>query len=165
MLAIPKNAAVVAFIGLGALVLVVAAVLSAPRRLSGAVLSVILVIGGVAVLTAGVVGASTGEREFEAHHEDQTKKTSNAVADKANVAAAVTMTGSTLTPDQLELPRTTPVNLLFENHDTVPRQLVIEAGQQPKLQPDGQPAKDANGNAILEPIRFTSDYLGQDKAA
>ena len=39
MLAIPKSAAVAVFIGLGAVVLVIAAVLSAPRRVSGALLS------------------------------------------------------------------------------------------------------------------------------
>ena len=39
----------------------------------------------------------------------------------------------------------------------VPRQLVVEAGEQPKLQPDGQQAKDANGNVIMVPIQFKTD--------
>ncbi len=60
MLAIPKSAAFGVFIGLGALVLVVAVILSTPRKLSGALVSSVLVLGGVGMLAAGVVGASHG---------------------------------------------------------------------------------------------------------
>ena len=132
MLAIPKSAAVGVFIGLGALVLVVAAILSTPRRVSGAVLSSVLVLGGVGVLTAGVVGASTGERDELHNHEEETgpeKHTSNAVADKSSVAATVTVTAGSMTPDELTLPRSASLNLLFTNDDSVPRQLVVEAGE------------------------------------
>jgi hypothetical protein len=168
MLAIPKSAAVGVFIGLGALVLVIAVILSTPRRLSGAVLSVVLVLGGVGVLTAGVVGASTGERDELHNHEEETgpeKNTSNAVADKSSVAANITVTADGMTPLEINLPRSTSLNLLFTNEDDVPRQLVVEAGERPKLQDDGQPATDANGTAIMEPIEFRSDYLGSGKAA
>ena len=168
MLAIPKNAAVGVFIGLGALVLVIAVVLSTPRRVSGAVLSSVLLLGGIGVLTAGVVGASTGERDELHNHVEETgpeKQTSNAVADKASVAAAVTVDASGMTPTELSLPRSTSLNLLFTNNDVVPRQLVVEAGEQPKLQPDGQPATDANGTPITVPIEFQSDYIGNGKAA
>jgi hypothetical protein len=168
MLAIPKSAAVGVFIGVGALVLVIAAVLSTPRRLSGAVLSSVLVLGGVGVLTAGVVGASTGERDELHNHEEEVgpeKSTSNAVADKASVAAVVTVNAEGMTPTELSLARSASLNLLFVNDDAVPRQLVVEAGVQPKLQDDGQPATDANGTAITEPIEFRSDYIGEGKAA
>lgn len=167
MLAIPTNAAVVVFIGLGALVLVVAAVLSTPRKLSGALLSSVLLVGGVGILTAGVVGASTGERDELLGHEEETgpdKQTSNAVADKSGVVATIVVTPAGMTPVLLNLPRSLPLNILFENDDVVPRQLVIEAGEQPKLQPDGQEAKDANGNVIQEPIEFNTDYIGGGKA-
>jgi len=168
MLAIPKDAAVVAFIGLGALVLVVAAVLSTPRRVSGAVISSVLVLGAAGVLTAGVVGASTGERdELHGHVEEEgpEKKTSNAVADKSSVAATVTVAAGSMSPTELVLPRSAVQNLLFTIDDSVPRQLVVEAGEQPKVQPDGTQAKDANGNVITEPIRFKTDYIGEGKAA
>jgi len=135
MLAIPKNAAVGAFIGLGALVLVVAVILSRPRKIPGAVLASVLVLGGVGILTAGVVGASRGERSELKNVQEETgpdKKTSNAVGDKANVAATVTVeTGMTSLPD-LTLPRSAPSNVLFVNQSDVPRQLVVFAGTEPK---------------------------------
>jgi len=168
MLAIPKNAAVVVFIGLGALVLVIAVVLSTPRRLSGAVLSSVLVLGGVGILTAGVVGASTGERdELHGHVEEEgpEKQTSNAVADKSNVVATVTVTADSMTPTEIALVRSASLNLLFANDDSVPRQLVVDAGEQAKVGPDGQEVKDANGAVIMEPIEFKSDYIGGGKAA
>ena len=168
MLAIPKSAAVGAFIGLGAMVLVIAAILSAPRRVSGAVLSSVLVLGGVGILTAGVVGASTGERDELHNHVEETgpeKNTSNAVADKASLAATVTVTADLMTPDSLTLPRSASLNILFTNEDSVPRQLVIEAGETPKLDASGQQVKDANGNVIMVPVDFRTDYIGGGKAA
>jgi hypothetical protein len=167
MLAIPKSAAVGVFIGLGALVLVIAAVLSTPRRLSGAVVSSVLVLGGVAILTAGVVGASTGERDELHNHVEETgpeKQTSNAVGDKSNVVATVTVTPGTMTPDELILARSASLNVLFANDDDVPRQLVVEAGETAKLDAAGQEVKDANGNVIMVPIEFRSDYIGGGKS-
>jgi hypothetical protein len=168
MLAIPKSAAVGAFIGLGALVLVIAAILSTPRRVSGAVLSSVLVLGAVGILTAGVVGASTGERdELHNHVEEEgpEKQTSNAVADKSSLAATVTVTADSMTPDSLTLARSASLNLLFNNDDSVPRQLVVEAGTEPKIGPDGQQVKDANGTGLTEPVEFHTDYIGGGKAS
>jgi len=168
MLAIPKSAAVGVFIGLGALVLVIAAILSTPRKVSGAVFATVLALGGVGILTAGVVGASTGERDELHNHVEETgtdKQTSNAVADKSSVAATVTVTPGKMNPEELTLPRSASLNLLFVNDDTVPRQLVVEAGTEPKLGPDGQQVKDANGNGITEPVTFHTDYIGGGKAA
>jgi hypothetical protein len=168
MLAIPKSAAIGAFIGLGALVLVIAALLSAPRRLSGAVAAVVLVLGGVGILTAGVVSAATGERNALRHPEEETgptKKTSNKVADKANALAQIVVDPSGMTPMQLTIPRSAAVNLLFDNEDNVPRQLVVTGGQQPKLDASGQQVKDANGNVITVPIEFRTDYIGKGKTA
>lgn len=93
------------------------------------------------------------------------KHTSNAVADKSSLAATVTVTPGTMTPDSLTLARSASLNLLFTNDDSVPRQLVVEAGETPKLQPDGQQAKDANGNVIMVPVNFHTDYIGEGKAA
>ena len=63
------------------------------------------------------------------------KHTSNAVADKSSVAATVTVTPGNMTPESLTLARSASLNLLFANDDTVPRQLVVEAGETPKLGP------------------------------
>ncbi len=167
MLAIPKSAAVGVFIGLGALVLVIAAIMSTPKRLSGAVVSSVLVLGGVGILTAGVVGASTGERDELHSHVEETgpeKQTSNAVGDKSNVVATVTVSPGTMTPDELILARSASLNILFANDDDVPRQLVVEGGETPKLDASGQQVKDANGTVIMVPIEFRSDYIGGGKA-
>jgi hypothetical protein len=168
MLAIPKSAAVGVFIGLGALVLVVAVILSTPRKLSGALVSSVLVLGGVGVLAAGVVGASTGERGALHNPVEEVgaeKKTSNKVADKSSVLARIVVDSSGMTPTQLTIPRSAALNLLFDNEDAAPRQLVVDGGQEPKLDASGQQVKDANGNVIMVPIEFRSDYIGQGKTA
>ena len=86
--------------------------------------------------------------------------TTNAVSGQGRVDSPGVMT-----PESLNLPRSASLNLLFTNDDSVPRQLVVEAGETPKLQPDGQPAKDANGNVIMVPVNFHTDYIGGGKAA
>ena len=167
MLAIPKNAAVVVFIGLGALVLAAGTVLSKPRKIPGGLIALVLVIGAAGILTAGVVGASRGERHELAAHEEETgpdKKTSNAVAAKASVAGTVVVSPGVTTLPDLTIPRSTPTNLLFDNEGDVPRQLVVIAGTEPKLDEKGQAVKDAAGNAITVPITFHTDYIGKGKS-
>ena len=103
MLAIPKSAAVGVFIGLGA-----ARArhrrhpVHAPEGERGGVRHACSLLGGVGILTAGVVGASTGERDELHNHVEETgtdKQTSNAVADKSSVAATVSVTPGNMTPD------------------------------------------------------------------
>ena len=167
MLAIPKGAAVGVFIGLGAIVLVVGVLLSRPRKVPGALLATVLVLGAGGILTAGIVGAARGERGELVHHEEEVgpdKKTSNAVGDKSSVAATITVsTGDTSLP-QLTIPRSAASNLLFVNETDVPRQLVVHAGTEPKTDEKGQPVKDANGNVITVPITFHTDYIGTGKS-
>jgi hypothetical protein len=167
MLAIPKNAAVGAFVGLGALVLAVGAILSKPRKIPGALLASVLVLGGAGILTAGIVGASRGERNELANHEEEVgpdKKTSNAVGAKASVAATITVAAGASSLPDLTIPRSAPSNLLFVNQTDAPRQLVVVAGTEPKLDEKGQPVKDAAGNAITVPITFHTDYIGRGKS-
>jgi hypothetical protein len=166
MLAIPKGATFVVFIGLGALVFVVGVLLSRPRKVPGAAVAIVLVLGAVGILTAGVVGASRGERHELVNHEAETgpdKKTSNAVAAKANVAGTVVASTASATLPDLTIPRSLPTNLLFDNETDVPRQLLILAGTEPKLDDKGQEVKDASGNVITVPITFHTDYIGQSK--
>jgi hypothetical protein len=166
MLAIPKGAAVVVFIGLGAVVLVAGALLAKPRKVPGGLLATVLVLGAAGILTAGIVGASRGERNELANHEEAVgpdKKTSNAVGAKASVAAMITVTQGTSSLPDLTIPRSAPTNLLFVNNSDVPRQLVVFAGTEPKLDEKGQPVKDAAGNEITVPITFHTDYIGTGK--
>jgi hypothetical protein len=167
MLAIPKDAAIVVFICIGALVLLVATLLASRHRVSSSVIALALVVGGVGVLAGGVAGATKGERTFEHHTSevfDPNKKTSNQVANKASVFALVEATSSGLNPDSLTIPRSTPSNLLFENKDSAPRNLVVEAGTQPKTDANGKQVKDANGNVIQEPVTYHTDVIGNGKA-
>jgi hypothetical protein len=167
MLAIPKGAAVVVFIGLGAIVLVAGALLSTPRKIPGVVVATVLVLGAAGILTAGIAGATKGERGELAHHEAEVgpdKKTSNAVGDKASVAGTVAVTEGMASLPDLVIPRSAPSNLLFVNESNVPRQLVVVAGSEPKLDEKGQPVKDAAGNAITVPITFHTDYIGTSKS-
>jgi hypothetical protein len=53
----------VVVLGLGSLI-------AARPKLSANLIAMLLVIGGIATLTAGVIGASVGERDF--HHETET---------------------------------------------------------------------------------------------
>src|SRR5262249_60238000 len=154
MRAIPKGVAVVAFIGLGAIVLVAGALLSTPRKIPGVVVATVLVLGAAGILTAGIAGATKGERGELTHHEAEVgpdKKTSNAVGDKASVAATVTVTEGMPSLPALVIPRSAPSNLPFVNESNAPRQLVVVAGSEAKLDEKGQPVKDAAGNAITVP--------------
>jgi hypothetical protein len=167
MLAIPKNAAVVVFIGIGALVLGVSAVLSTPRKIPRGIVAGVLVLGGVGILTAGVVGASQGERGELAAHEEEVgpeKATSNAVADKASVAAKIEVTADTAALPDLTIPRSLPANILFTNETDQPRQLVVILGTKPKLDEQGQEVKDAAGNVITVPDTIHTDYIGKGKS-
>src|SRR5262249_17293816 len=91
-------------------------------------------------------------------------KTSNAVGDKASVAATVTVTEGMPSLPALVIPRSAPSNLLFVNESNAPRQLVVVAGSEAKLDEKAQPVKDAAGNAITVPITFHTDYIGANKS-
>jgi hypothetical protein len=170
MLAIPKAAAVIVFILLGATVLLVATLIGTRKRLNPSIVALALVVGAVGILIAGVVGAANGEREFEKHTTqvaDPNKKTANKVGDKASVFATVVASSSALTPNQLTVARSLAVNILFENDDTGggPRDFEVNAGTQPKTDTTGKPITDAKGNAVTEPVIYFTDYIGHGKTA
>ncbi len=125
-----------------------------------------LVVGGIGVLAGGIAAATSGERSALGHHIEETgpdKRTSNAVGAKASVGATIVATPGGSLPD-LTLPRSASINLLFQNQTPEPRQLLVEAGSEPKLDAKGQEVKDASGNVIMEPITFHTDYIGQGKS-
>lgn len=67
LLAVSKTGSVVIAIVVASAVLAVATLLSSRPRVSPSVLTGILVVGALAVLGSGVVGAVVGERHFEQH--------------------------------------------------------------------------------------------------
>jgi hypothetical protein len=70
LLTVDKQASVWLTIAFAATVFLVALTLAAVPRLAKPLLAVLLVLGALAVLTGGVIGAARGEREFEHHGEE-----------------------------------------------------------------------------------------------
>jgi hypothetical protein len=68
LLTVDKAASVWLTIGFASAIFVMAVVLAAAPRLAKPVLGTVLVLGALAVLAGGVIGAARGEREFEEHH-------------------------------------------------------------------------------------------------
>ena len=74
LLAVPKAGSTVVAIVVASLILALATLLSARPRLSSSLLTAVVVLGALALLGGGIVGAVAGEREFEAHgteHENE----------------------------------------------------------------------------------------------
>jgi hypothetical protein len=67
LLALPKAGSTVAAIAVATVILAVAVLVATRPRVSSTVLTVVLVLGAVALLGGGVVGAVAGEREIEEH--------------------------------------------------------------------------------------------------
>jgi hypothetical protein len=70
LLALPKSGSTVAAIAVAASILLVAVVVATRPRISSTVLTVLLVLGAVALLGGGIVGAVAGERDIEEHHSE-----------------------------------------------------------------------------------------------
>jgi hypothetical protein len=78
LLALPKNGSVVAAIAVAATILLVAVLVATRPRVSSAVLTVVLVLGAVALLAGGIVGAVAGERDTEEHHSEEVTRPKDA---------------------------------------------------------------------------------------
>ena len=70
LLALPKSGSTVAAIAVAASILLVAVVVATRPRISSTVLTALLVLGAVALLGGGIVGAVAGERDVEEHHSE-----------------------------------------------------------------------------------------------
>jgi hypothetical protein len=152
MLGLPtKTGAVVAFAVVGSLVLIVGTLTSMRRDLSTGTIAGVCSVAVVAIVAVGAAYGVDGERETHPHETtgaiaedgdcgaEETEADENAsqkVADKSNVAASITLTaderltytvpgydGGTAT---LNLPRSTPNNILFSNDADEPRRLSID---------------------------------------
>jgi plastocyanin len=116
LLAIPSDASVLVFIAVAALVLLMAVLLSTRPRIGTNVLAAVLLVGGVAVLGGGVVGAAVGEREFH-HPEEEDPEATNGVSAKARVAAYVIADDVAFRTTELRIPRALDVSIIFDNRD------------------------------------------------
>lgn len=70
LLAVPKTSSVIVFGAAATLFFVVAAILALYPKSTKTVTTVIVVLGALAILVAGIIGAFVGERDVE-HHGDQ----------------------------------------------------------------------------------------------
>ena len=70
LLALPKSGSTVAAIVVAAAILLVAVVAATRPRISSTILTALLVLGAVALLGGGIVGAVAGERDIEEHHSE-----------------------------------------------------------------------------------------------
>jgi hypothetical protein len=157
MLALPKNGSIWAFIGLGVVILAVATVLAFLPRLSRNLLSVVLVIGGVGILTAGIISIGFGERSF-AEHEQTAEKDTNQVGDKSSVAATVISSGGTFTPASFSIPRSLTVNVIFQNDNPEGEQALVIVG--PEIT-----TKAEDGTEKVQAQEFRTGFVGKDKRA
>jgi hypothetical protein len=71
LLALPKSGSTVAAIVVAAAILLVAVVAATRPRISSTVLTALLVLGAVALLGGGIVGAVAGERDIEEHEAEE----------------------------------------------------------------------------------------------
>lgn len=72
LLATPKEGSTGVAIVVALLVLGTATLIATKPRLSANLISGLLLLGGIAVLAAGITAAAVGTRDFEEHHEDTT---------------------------------------------------------------------------------------------
>jgi flagellar basal body-associated protein FliL len=152
MLALPKVGSTWTFIGVGVVILAVAVVFATKPTLSKNVLSAVLVVGAVAVLTAGIISIGVGERSFA--HSESEQETTNEVGDKASVAATVFSSGGALTPSFLSIPRSLTVTIIFENQNAEGTQrLVVEGAEVTTTSEEGA--------EVTEPQRFVSADVGE----
>ena len=70
LLALPKEGSTVAAIVVASAILLVAVLVATRPRISSAVLTVVLLLGAVALLGGGIVGAVAGERDIEEHESE-----------------------------------------------------------------------------------------------
>jgi hypothetical protein len=153
MLAVNENAAVVAFILIGAVILAVAVLLSTRPRITMKMLTPILAAVATGLLVLGIVGLSKGERKTLAETEE---KASKAVAAKSNVAVRLSFADGKPDKDTIVIVRSNPSNILFTNDGPGERKLVIEA--------EG-PVKQSDGSVKDGPVTIESEAVGEGKTA
>ena len=129
LLSISKDAAVIVFIIFGAALLLGAIVSTISKERAGGFGAVLLLVLGIAVITAGCIAVGIGERTFHDAAEEKEASRPNTVSDQASTCARITVEGNQMPPNQAVLPKALVCNILFTNSDEgVKRRLVIQTG-------------------------------------
>jgi predicted nucleic acid-binding Zn-ribbon protein len=129
LLSISKDAAVIVFIIFGAALLLGAIVSTISRERAGGFGAVLLLVLGIAVITAGCIAVGIGERTFHDAAEEKEASRPSTVSDQASTCARITVEGNQMTPNQAVLPKALVCNILFTNSDDgVKRRLVVQTG-------------------------------------
>jgi hypothetical protein len=71
LIALPTGGAYVVFGGVPALILLIGWLLTSRPTINRNLLASLLLVGGIAVLAGGVIGASVGPRDIEKHHSEE----------------------------------------------------------------------------------------------
>ena len=95
LLALPKEGSTVAAIVVATAILLAAVVAATRPRISSTVLTALLVLGAVALLGGGVVGAVAGEREIEEHETEEHETDSPEPETRSNDPESETDDGAT----------------------------------------------------------------------
>lgn len=112
LLALPKEGSTVVAIVVAAAILGVAALVATRPRISSGLVSSVAVVGAVALVGGGIVGAVAGEREFEEAGPEGGEERAGGEAD-----FTITFTGDGFEPSSLEIPADQPVTIRFVNDD------------------------------------------------
>ncbi len=151
LLAMPKIGSTTVFGILGALVFFVGIIMSLRPRVSANVVSVLLVVGGIGILAAGVTGAAVGEREITPHP-DEWERTAT-VADKAAADAVIVLKDGEFDRTLIEIPKAATVTFILQNDDE-------EAANLHVLVP-GDPATPLREGPIMQALTFRVDIPGE----
>jgi hypothetical protein len=164
MVAISKDAAIVAFAVIGIIVMAIAIVIATRPSATRSVVGGVLGVSALVVLGGGIAGISQGERTFHEHESEcaQREEGSRTVSAKAGIAAIVAFDGEALSPDAFVAGRSVILNVIFSNNSDETVKLVVHAGERDKLDSAGAPLKAADGTTIREPVEFCTDLLGPD---
>ena len=103
LLSISKDAAVIVFIIFGSALLLGAIVSTLSKERAGGFGAVLLLVLGIAVITAGCIAVGIGERTFHDAAEEKEASRPNTVSDQASTCARITVQGNQMTPNQARL--------------------------------------------------------------
>lgn len=148
MLTLTKNASVVVFILVAVAVLVIAGIMAGTKRIGGEVILATLMVGGIIVLTAGVISAVYGERGFEQHAPDA-GHSGETVANTADIVARFQLSGDQLVPGVVHIPRAVPTSVTFTNNNSEKYRLVVE----------GDDVVSTSGEKTTEKKRFATPFV------
>lgn len=148
MLALHQAEAVITFMGLGAVILAIAVLLSMKPDLARKAVPVLAVVGAVGLLAAGIVSMASG------HVKHESKEVSGkAVALKSSVEATIRISGGKLNRNELVLPKGAYYNILFRNEDNGERQIVFV----------GQRSRKEGTQTVVEQFTTESEVLKEEK--